>query len=138
MRAKILKNNGLWTHEVDCKGETASFAIFDIRAKVAVAVKPSRVFRTAVVLPASAGVVSEIVDGTVRSVSMAVRMSRYPGLPCAGAAMVPSVLIGADAGHQVENVVLRGIHFQGKPAVADFKALRIHTNAFVCGLRLER
>ena len=66
VRAKILENKGLWTHEPDCKGETASFAIFDIKAKVEVAIKPKLSFSKAVILPTRAGIIPEIVDGVVR------------------------------------------------------------------------
>lgn len=65
VRAKILENKGLWTHERECTGETASFAIFDIRDKVTVTVKPKLSFQNALVLPSRFGIIPEKVDGVV-------------------------------------------------------------------------
>ncbi len=121
VRAKILENKGLWTHEPDCKGETASFAIFDIKSKVEVAIKPKLSFSNAVVLPSRTGIIPEIVDGVTVD----------------GESMPPSEFHGVDADHQVENIALRGIRLNGK-AITDATEMGIKTNKFVHGLSIEK
>lgn len=66
VRAEIIKEGRLASHRMGCGGETASFAIFDIRDKVAVTVKPQRAFRTATLLPARAGITPGVEEGSVR------------------------------------------------------------------------
>jgi len=66
VRAEILPNDGLWTHQRDCRGERASFAIFDIAAPVTVTVRPARDFHAATVLPARAGIATETTTAEVR------------------------------------------------------------------------
>jgi hypothetical protein len=62
VRARILQNDGLWTHERECAGERASFAIFDCDGPVTVEVRPARPFTTAQALPgATADVDGEVV-----------------------------------------------------------------------------
>lgn len=66
VRAEILQNDGLWTHTADYRSERAAFAIFDTTDGNEVVIKPTRAFRSAMVLPERAGIVPTIVDGTVR------------------------------------------------------------------------
>lgn len=66
VRAEIIKEGRLASHRMGCGGETASFAIFDIRGKVSVTVKPQRAFRSATILPTRTGIVPRVEDGTVR------------------------------------------------------------------------
>lgn len=66
VRAEILQNDGLWTHERNPVGSRAPFAMFDMRGPVTVTVRPARPFRTATVLPTRAGITAEVADGCVR------------------------------------------------------------------------
>jgi len=66
VRAEILQNDGLWTHQPDPVGECASFAIFDMTEPVMVAVRPARAFSSAVVLPDRLAIIPEVSDGCIR------------------------------------------------------------------------
>jgi len=65
VRAEIQQNDGLWTHKPDYRSERASFVLFDMVAPVTVTVRPTRPFRTAVVLPERAGIMPAVEDGVI-------------------------------------------------------------------------
>jgi len=66
VRYEILKQKGLWSHKPDAGRQTASFSLFDFRGEVTVELRPKAPFDRVEVLPASAGVESEVDDGVVR------------------------------------------------------------------------
>ncbi len=66
VRAAIVQKPGLWSHERDPAGERASYVIFDASGPVDVAIRPSRPFKTAAVLPARLGIVPQVKDGCIR------------------------------------------------------------------------
>ena len=65
VRAEILKNDGLWTHQPNPAGERASFAIFDMAGPVTVTVRPTRPFTSAAVLPDRAAITPALADGCI-------------------------------------------------------------------------
>jgi len=56
----------LWTHKLGGRTQWASMAYFDFDGAVAVTVRPKRAFKTARVVPASAGVKATVRDGAIR------------------------------------------------------------------------
>jgi hypothetical protein len=54
-----------------------------------------------------------------------------------GPAIPPSEILGFDAAHPVEDVLLRTIRLAGKPPAADAAALGLRTNAFTRTVRVE-
>ena len=59
----------------------------------------------------------------------------FDGIEVDGEAFPSSEVLGADAGHLVENVEFRNVRLRGKPAVAGVTELGIATNEFVRGIR---
>lgn len=66
VRAEIRQHPGLWTHAPDPAGERAAFALADFDGPVEVAVRVTRPFATAMVLPLRTGIIPTIEGDTVR------------------------------------------------------------------------
>jgi len=67
VRQEISKPAGsIWTHEMGAKAELASFAYFDFKGHVTVAVTPKRAFQQATIHPLSCGIKPAIEGRTIR------------------------------------------------------------------------
>ena len=66
VRAEILEKPGLWSHRLDCAGESAAFALFDISEAATIRLTPTRPFASAAILPAWANIEPHVADGCIQ------------------------------------------------------------------------
>lgn len=66
-----------------------------------------------------------------------IRNVRVENVTVHGAVMPPSTILGFDAAHPVEDVLIQNVRLNGRPPVADLAALGLRTNAFVRQIRVN-
>ena len=65
VRHAIWQKPGLWSHHPGCAAEETAFACFDFTGRVEVEITPARPFKSAQLLPTSAGIATHVKDGVI-------------------------------------------------------------------------